>query len=74
MYRFYRTYVALLLPMYGVSLYIKTQAAILFDAHSSLQLDLVYLPIEAYFYFMGLLLMAVYLYEFFKSSVLKTNG
>lgn len=74
MYRFYRTYVALLIPMYFVSLYIKTQDPILFSSAASLKLDLVYLPIEAYFSFMGMLLMAVYLFELFKSKSLKTNG
>ena len=74
MYRFYRTYVALLIPLYFLSLYIKTQDPLLFNENEGLKLNLIYLPIEAYFFFMGMLLMAVYLFEFFKNKSLKKNG
>lgn len=74
MYRFYRTYLALLIPLYFLCLYIKTQDPILFDESAGLKLDLVYLPIEAYFFFMGMLLMAVYLFEFFNNKLVKKNG
>ncbi|WP_316817783.1 lycopene cyclase domain-containing protein [Pedobacter nyackensis] len=74
MYRFYRTYLALVVPLYFLCLYIKTQDPILFNQNAGLKLDLVYLPIEAYFFFMGMLLMAVYLFEFFKNKALKKNG
>lgn len=74
MYRFYRTYMALLIPLYFLSLYIKTQPPLLFSKAATLKLNLIYLPIEAYFFFMGILLMAVYLFEFFKSKALSANG
>lgn len=74
MYRFYRTYVALLIPLYFLCLYIKTQGPILFNKNSTLKLDLIYLPIEAYFFFMGMLLMSVYLFELFKNKAVKKNG
>lgn len=74
MYRFYRTYAALLIPFYFLSLYIKTQDPVLFNVNAGLKLELIYLPIEAYFFFMGMLLMTVYLFELFKSKALKANG
>jgi hypothetical protein len=74
MYRFYRTYAALLIPLYFLCLFIKTQDPMLFNQNAALKLDLIYLPIEAYFFFMGILLMAVYLFELFKSTSFKRNG
>lgn len=74
MYRFYRTYAALLIPLYFLSLYLKTQDPVLFNQNAALKLDLLYLPIEVYFFFMDMLLMAVYLFELFKNKGLTKNG
>lgn len=74
MYRFYRTYAALLIPLYFLSLYIKTQDPLVFSEKAGLQLNLAYLPIEVYFFFMAMLLMAVYLFEFFKNKTIKKHG
>lgn len=74
MYRFYRTYFALLIPFYISCMFIKKQSYFLFHENASLKLYLAYLPIEAYFYFMGMLLMTVYLYEFFKNKMVKVDG
>jgi hypothetical protein len=73
-YRFYRTYVALLIPFYLLCLLIKNQTPLTFNQNATLKLDLIYLPIEAYFYFMGMLLVSIYLFEFFKSKGLNTRG
>lgn len=68
MYRFYRTYFALLIPFYLLCSLAKDQAPLLYNQNATLKLNLVYLPIEVYFYFMGMLLMTIYLFEFFKSK------
>jgi hypothetical protein len=74
MYRFYRTYLVLLIPFYLGSMVLKKQSLFVFNENASLKLYLAYLPIEAYFYFMGILLMAVYLFELFKSKMVKVDG
>lgn len=74
MYRFYRTYVALLIPFYLLCLLVKNQAQLRFDRNATLKLDLIYLPIEAYFYLMSMLLVAIYLFEIIKSKNLNTRG
>jgi len=74
MYRFYRTYAASLLPFYLLSVFIKNQGKLLFNQNASLKLNLASIPIEAYFYFMGMLLVTIYLFELFKSRGEKTNG
>lgn len=73
-YRLYRTYAALLIPFYLLCLWIKNQSQVIFNPNATLKLDLVYLPIEAYFYFMGMLLITIYLFEHFKSKELNTRG
>jgi len=74
MYRFYRTYVALLIPFFLAGTVIKNQSILIFNEKASLKLYLAYLPIEAYFYFMAMLLTTVYLFEFFKSKMAKVDG
>ncbi|WP_225874811.1 lycopene cyclase domain-containing protein [Pedobacter hiemivivus] len=74
MYRFYRTYLVLLIPFYLGCMVIKKQSLLIFNENASLKLHLAYLPIEAYFYFLGMLLMAVYLFELFKSKMVKVDG
>lgn len=74
MYRFYRTYFILLIPFYFGCIVIKKQSFLVFNENASLKLYLAYLPIEAYFYVMGMLLLAVYLFELFKSKMVKVDG
>ena len=74
MYRFYRTYAALLIPFYLLCIFIKKQSQLVFNENATLKLSLFYLPIEVYFFFMGMLLVAIYLFEFFKSKKLDTHG
>lgn len=74
MYRFYRTYAALLIPFYLLCLLVKSQAQLKFDSNATLKLELIYLPIEAYFYLMSMLLVTVYLFEIIKSKNLNIRG
>lgn len=74
MYRFYRTYAALLIPFYLLCIFIREQSLLVFNENATLKLNLFYLPIEVYFFFMGMLLVAIYLFEFFKSKKLDTHG
>ncbi|MFA4871229.1 MAG: lycopene cyclase domain-containing protein [Pedobacter sp.] len=74
MYRFYRTYAALLIPFYLLCIFIKKQPQLVFNENATLKLNLFYLPIEVYFFFMGMLLVAIYLFEFFKSKKPDTHG
>jgi hypothetical protein len=74
MYRFYRTYATLLIPFYLLCIFIKKQSQLIFNEDATLKLNLFYLSIEVYFYFMGMLLAAIYLFEFFKSKKLGTHG
>lgn len=74
MYRFYRTYAALLIPLYLFCLFLKKQPQLAFNEEATLKLNLVYLPIEVYFYFMAMLLITIYLLEFFKSKMINTRG
>lgn len=74
MYQFYRVYILLLIPFYFVCLLIKDKQMLKFDENATLKLKLAGVSIEAYFYFMALLLAGVYLFEFFKDKMTKANG
>lgn len=74
MYRFYRAYTALLIPLYLFCLFLKKQPQLAFNENATLKLNLIYLPIEVYFYFMGILLMTIYLFEFLKNKMTSTRG
>lgn len=74
MYRFYRVYALLLLPFYAVCLIIRNQSLLKFDEHATLKLTLGGVSIEAYFYLMSMLLLAVYLFELFKGKTVKVHG
>lgn len=74
MYRFYRVYALLLLPFYAVCLIIRNRSLLKFDEHATLKLKLGGVSIEAYFYLMGMLLLAVYLFELFKGKTVKVHG
>ena len=72
MYRFYRVYALLLLPFYAACLIIRKQSALSLNENATLKLKIGGVSIEAYFYFMGMLLMAVYLFELFKAKDIKS--
>ena len=74
MYRFYRSYTALLIPFYLTCLFLKQTPILTFNKNATLKLNLFDVPIEAYFYLMNMLLMSVYLFELFKSKSAKANG
>lgn len=74
MYRFYRVYALLLLPFYAVCEIIRNQSVMKFDENATLKLKLGGVSIEVYFYFMSLLLLAVYLFELFRGKTVKVNG
>lgn len=74
MYRFYRVYALLLLPFYAACLIIRKQSVLNLNENATLKLKIGGVSIEAYFYFMGMLLMAVYLFELFKVKTIKVNG
>lgn len=74
MYRFYRVYALLLIPFYAACGIIRNQSVMKFDENATLKLKLGGVSIEAYFYFMSMLLLAVYLFELFKSKTGKVNG
>jgi len=73
MYRFYRAYAVLLVPFYILCLAIKNASFLILNGNAGLKLNLFSLPIEAYFSFMGILLTAVYLFEFFKNKIRHLN-
>lgn len=66
MYRFYRAYVVCLIPFYicyGVLCYLPT---LTYDTAETIKLKLGDIPLENHFYMMGMLLLTVYVFEFFK--------
>lgn len=74
MYRFYRCYLLLLAPFYLACLGLISQGSFKFNEAASLKLKLGAVAIEGYFYFMLILLLAVYLFELFKRKTEKVNG
>jgi hypothetical protein len=74
MYRFYRTYALLLIPFYVTCLLIKNRPVLKFDENATLKLKLGGVSVEAYFYFMAMLLVSTYLFELFKRKMTKAHG
>ncbi|MDR6786323.1 hypothetical protein ABIE26_005042 [Pedobacter africanus] len=74
MYRFYRCYVLLLIPFYIVFAVLDSKGLVKFSEAETLKLKLGHIGIEGYFYFMAVLLFAVYFFEFFRHKPGKTNG
>lgn len=74
MYRFYRTYLLLLVPFYLICIGLSGQGVFKFNEAASLKLKLGVVAIEGYFYFMLMLLLAVYLFELLKRKTDKANG
>ncbi len=74
MYRFYRAYALLLIPFYATCLIISERSIMKFDENETLRLNIGGVSIEGYFYLMSMLLLAVYLFELFRSKTIRPNG
>ena len=67
MYRFYRAYLVMLLPFYGIYALMCNLPIILYDANQNVKISLAKVPLENHFLMMATLLLAVYSFEIFKS-------
>ena len=67
MYRFYRAYLVMLLPFYGIYALMCNLPIILYDANQNVKISLAKVPLENYFVMMATLLLAVYSFAIFKS-------
>lgn len=68
MYRFYRAYFAGLLVFYLAYTMLIHYQFISYQAEETMKLNIGSIPFECYFYFMGMLLSGIYLFELFKSK------
>jgi hypothetical protein len=66
MYRFYRAYLVCLIPFYICYGIICNLPIIQYQATETIKLKVANIPLENHFYIMGMLLLAVYLSEFFE--------
>lgn len=66
MYRFYRAFLLFLLLFYSCELVIAQLPVISYTETINLKLGSI--PFESHFYFMGMLLMSIYLFELFKGK------
>lgn len=68
MYKFYRAYVVSLIPFYIVNGFLTAIPVVIYNSKEILGFRVGTIPFEDHFYLMSLLLMNVYLYEFFKNK------
>ena len=66
MYKFYRAYLVALIPFYIVNGFLTAIPVVMYNNNENLGFRVGTIPVEDHFYLMGLLLMNIYLYEFFK--------
>lgn len=71
MYRFYRAYLVSLIPLYLVYGALTSIPVVQYTVAETLDFNLVHIPFETHFYFMGMMLLSVYLYEVFKNRARK---
>lgn len=71
MYRFYRAYLVSLIPLYVVYGALTSIPVVQYTVAETLDFNLVHIPFETHFYFMGMMLLSVYLYEVFKNRARK---
>lgn len=71
MYRFYRAYVVALIPFYIVNGFLTAIPVVIYNNKENLSFRVGTIPFEDHFYLMSLLLMNIYLYEWFKSRAVK---
>jgi len=67
MYRFYRAYLVSLIPFYLVYGLSTSIPVLQYNVSETLNFNLAHIPFEAHFYFMGMLLLSIFLYEVFKA-------
>lgn len=67
MYRFYRAWLISLIPFYLIYGILISRPVIQYNASETLRLDFGNIPFESQFYYMAMLLLTVYFFEFFKS-------
>ena len=68
MYKFYRAYLVSLLPFYIVNGFLTAIPVVIYNDSETLNMRVGTIPFEDHFYLLSLLLMNVFLYEFFKSK------
>lgn len=66
MYRFYRAFLVTLIPFYIVYGVLANLPVLQYNSAETLNFNQFNIPFETPFYFMGMLLLSVYLFEFFK--------
>ncbi|GAA3961053.1 hypothetical protein GCM10022246_12890 [Pedobacter ginsengiterrae] len=71
MYKFYRAYLVSLIPFYIVNGFLTAIPVVIYNSKEILGFKVGTIPFEDHFYLMSLLLMNIYLYEFFKSKTAK---
>lgn len=71
MYKFYRAYLVSLIPFYIVNGFLTAIPLVIYNSKEILGFKVGTIPFEDHFYLMSLLLMNVYLYEFFKNKSAK---
>jgi lycopene cyclase domain-containing protein len=67
MYRFYRAFLSSLILFYLVFGVLTSLPVLQYSMAENLNFNLFHIPFESQFYFMGMLLLTVWLYELFKS-------
>ena len=71
MFRFYRAYLVALIPFYIVNGFLTAIPIVIYNNKENLSFRVGTIPFEDHFYLMSLLLMNIYLYEWFKSRAIK---
>lgn len=71
MYKFYRAFVVTLLPFYVVYGILTVLPVIQYTDTETLNFNVFHIPFESHFYLMSMLLLTIYVYELFKSKVLR---
>lgn len=71
MYRFYRAYLVSLIPFYIVNGFLTAIPVVIYNNNENLGFRVGTIPFEDHFYLMSLLLMNVYLYEYFKGKAVR---
>lgn len=67
MYRFYRAFLVMLLPFYGIYFFMCNLPIIQYDVAQNVRISLAKVPLENHFLMMATLLLAVYSFEIIKS-------
>ncbi len=70
MYRFYRAWLVSLVPFYIAASIVNALPVIQYNEKETLIFNFLNVPFESPFYFMGMLLLTVYLFELFKSRAI----